>query len=273
MIFTCAALRARADEYVSGELAGDELAAFQSHLGSCASCRADVEDDHRFSAAVRSAYRPNEAPASLRDGIQLATASIAPGPRWRRSLPALASSVALALVVSTATLWVSDPAHGESLPELATVHHESVLAGKMPLDLVSSNPEQIIAWAGSRTSFGLQLPRLDSPDLDLVGARLFEASGTLAVFVLYKKGNEPIGLAIAPEQVRGGPSPAAAATETFRNIRFDFHNFHGFNVISWVDGGRAYSLVSKLPSEGRASCTVCHAEGSGLSDIREFHNL
>jgi anti-sigma factor RsiW len=156
------------------------------------------------------------------------------------------------------------------LAEVAVVHHDAFAAARAPLDVITSDPARLVAWFAGRVPFTLRLPSLDSPDLRLVGGRLMEVAGGLAGYVAYRKGDALVSLGVAP--ARAGRPPEGAEREAFRSLQFHLSRTGGHNVISWTDRGLAYALVSDLPSQGRSSCAVCHAPGSGLRDVEGFHH-
>ena len=62
----CARTSARAVELLDGALDAAERAAVEAHLAVCRRCRARVEEDRRFLAALRARDLAERAPASLR---------------------------------------------------------------------------------------------------------------------------------------------------------------------------------------------------------------
>ena len=183
---------------------------------------------------------------------------------------AVAAACVLAALAGALVLRrTAPPPQPRTLAEIAVLYHRSVEGGQTPLDIVSADPAKLVAWVAGRLPFELLLPRLDSPELHLVGSRLIDVAGKLAAFIAYRKSDAAIGLAVA--QQGDVPPPSNTTSETFRSIRFHFETIDGYEVISWTDRGLSYALVSRLPSRGRASCQVCHAQGSGLTDVQEFH--
>ncbi len=148
-------------------------------------------------------------------------------------------------------------------------HHDAVASDRAPLDVATSDPAILVAWFAGRVPFPIRLPVLDSPDLRLVGGRLMEVAGELAGYVAYRKGDSVVSLGVAPAQA--GAPPRGAESEVFGTLRFHLSRMRGHNVIAWTDRGLAYALVSDLPAQGRSSCSVCHAPGSGLRGVEGFH--
>lgn len=90
----CSAL----DDYLAGDLAGDERAGFMAHLSECPACRRAVREEERIKALLTDATTELErVPAGLtgrvRQGLRVA--------RRRR-----ATAVTTALVASVAAVWL-----------------------------------------------------------------------------------------------------------------------------------------------------------------------
>jgi hypothetical protein len=95
-----------------------------------------------------------------------------------------------------------------------------------------------------------------------------EVAGQLAGYVAYRKGSSIVSLAVAPA---GAGAPPRGESEVFGSLRFHLSRMRGHNVIAWTDRELSYALVSDLPAQGRESCAICHAPGSGLRGMEGFH--
>jgi len=264
----CESIRHWLSAYLDGEQGPIPGDAFQRHLESCASCRAEAERLRAFTVAVGSAYRPAEVPPGLEAAIGRR--------RARARMPArrmvLAAAVALAVLPGPLAVMLlrPSPAQAAPLPEAAVLAHEGVMEGSLSLDVGLREPRLLTEWFGRRLPFSFALPRLDNPELELRGGRVIQVGGALAALVVYFRDGEQVSLAVARRETTAARSPAAQS-EMFRSIRFHLEDLRGYHVISWEDGALSYSLVARHPADGRASCGICHAPGSGLQDVKGFH--
>jgi anti-sigma factor RsiW len=266
MTASCDAVRAHLAAHVDGEATPLGAEAIAGHLAACEGCAAAEASLRAYREAMARAYRPVRAPASLARALRRRARG---GRAVRGWVVGAAAAALLALVGGVALRIGADRGRFQTLAEVAVVHHDAFAAALAPLDVATSEPARLVSWFAGRVPFPIQLPYLDSPDLRLVGGRLMEVAGELAGYVAYRKGNEVVSLGVAP--ARAGAPPRGAAREAFRSLQFHLSRMRGHNVISWTDRGLAYVLVSDLPAQGRTSCSVCHAPGSGLRDVEGFH--
>jgi anti-sigma factor RsiW len=102
---TCSAV----DDYLAGDLFGDERARFVAHLSECADCRRAVHEQERIDALLRDAVAGLEsAPAGLTVRVRHAL-RVARRRRAAVALTALAASVAAVGILSRPTPRPDDP--------------------------------------------------------------------------------------------------------------------------------------------------------------------
>ncbi|HUL61047.1 MAG TPA: zf-HC2 domain-containing protein [Anaeromyxobacteraceae bacterium] len=266
MTASCAAVRSCLAAHLDGESTPLDAEAIRGHLAGCDRCRSAAEELGAYRAAVARVFRPARAPGSLHRAVRRRVRAFGRPRPW---VPAVAVAAVLASLALALLATREARSRIATLGETAVLHHDAIVTGQAPLDVTTSDPAGLVTWFAGRLPFSIHLPRLDSPELHLVGARLIEVAGDLAALVVYRKGGAMVTLAVAP--AASGAPPRGSEAETFRSLRFHLSRTRGHNVIAWTDGGLAYALVSDLPSQGRASCLVCHARGSGLRDVEEFH--
>jgi hypothetical protein len=171
---------------------------------------------------------PAAAPDALWERIQNGR------PVARHAVPRWPIAAILTLLVAAATLWLA--AKGQepelSLGELALQQ----LNHPAPLDLLSSDPAAIAAWARRHAGIPLSIPAATRAHLS--GVRLIQKRGTLIAAVDYTVGNDAATLLVA----RTGPD---AGTPHRR--------------LSWRSGGLTYALACSDPDHPEAACLLCHA--------------
>ncbi|MHB1846271.1 MAG: anti-sigma factor family protein [Deltaproteobacteria bacterium] len=252
--------------FLDGEELSPELRErVAQHLAGCPRCATRASEHRRYLDAVARGYRPEPAPTGLRRAVARSRR-----PRWAVALAASFGAACL-VAVGWATLSsrLGRRAVGPSLAEAAVADHLGLARGQLPLDIETADPTALTRWFERRLPFALGLPAFTNPALRLLGARIVDAAGQMAALVEYRLGDRPVSLLVAADQGEGPGEPVGRA-EVFKNLQFQLADLEGFHVILWHDRGLRYALVSDLPSEGRASCVVCHAPGSGMPDIHEF---
>jgi anti-sigma factor RsiW len=180
---------------------------------------------------------PVEAPEALWNRIQSGTVLRPACPRAPRSVTAAVWPIAaiLTLMAAAGTLWLV--AKGEEpaldLRQLAIV----LLRSSEPVELHSSDPEQISAWM-RRAGLNVTLPSQRGTSVRLVGARVIERHGARIGEIQYKVGPDSATLLVA----RAGTGPDG-----------------GHGRLAWTTQGQSYAVASSSEERPDAPCLLCHA--------------
>lgn len=283
----CEDARAQVAFYLDNELKGDELRAFEAHLGACPDCRRLCEDERSFLALVRAARPLYVAPTKLRDQVERtllnAPAPYAASPQlrrrvqqsiWQASATAFDLSnarrtlmLAFIAVFVLAGIWIvasrrDAPANGPSEFALMAVQtHQRYVRGQLPLEISSVSPEKISRWFANKVSFSLELPSYQEASgqeklYSLEGARLVGFNKDYAAYVAYQMRQRPISLVVTSNSVA---LPNGGAEIIMKDITFHYDSIDGYKVMTWSHRGLTYALVSDLEQFGLESCMVCHA--------------
>jgi hypothetical protein len=142
-----------------------------------------------------------------------------------------------------------------SYVETAIATHRSSLSGKLPSGLQSNSPEAVTAWFAGQVPFDFRLPVAESTP----------EKGSPAALVMYETKNDKISLLV--------DSSSSAVVAGGDEIRFGKLTFHyrtdsGFRVITWINHGLSYALVSSVSGPARSSCLVCHQNMADRSDFK-----
>jgi hypothetical protein len=185
---------------------------------------------------------------------------------WRILAPA-------AVVIALCLAFVPDivrNVQAASYVETAVATHRSSLSGKLPSGLQSNSPEAVTAWFAGQVPFDFRLPLAEStPEKNsvyrLTGAALVNYKGSPAALVIYATKNDKISLLV--------DSSSSAVVAGGDEIRFGKLTFHyrtdsGFRVITWINHGLSYALVSSVSGPARSSCLVCHQDMADRSDFK-----
>jgi anti-sigma factor RsiW len=257
--------------YLAAHLDGESTPlgakSIEQHLAGCKRCRHAAADFLAYRRAVADAYRPEPAPEELRQAID---GAVRKRLRWRAR--GFMAAAILLVFCSGAALglfaWRDIDSRRSGLGQVAARHHDAFVRGATPLDISTSDAARLVAWFKGRVPFALDVPDAAGAGVQLVGARLVPVGDGFGAFLVYRQGEAQVSLAVAAARDAG--SPQGAESERFRSLRFHFSRLRGHNVISWNDRQLSYALVSDLPAQGRASCAVCHAPGSGLRSVEGF---
>jgi len=270
-VSACHDVRLMIHLYIDGELSAEEILEFEKHLMECERCRAEYHNTRTVVDSIRGARPLYELPA---DSLGKAEALIEKHSRERRWWVRL-QAVAAALILAVAAgllLWRSQQTGAGGFAALAAQTHLEYETGRLPLEVVSTDPETISAWLHSHLPFHVDLP--DYPVVPgerkpyrLVGARRLSYGGDVAAYLAYEMAGRPISLLLS-----SSPEAAPSGGELYRSGRLIFHftDENGLRVISWTDKGLHYSLVSELGAGGAESCAICHGSASGRRFIDDL---
>jgi anti-sigma factor RsiW len=264
--------------YLDNELQGDERAAFEAHTQSCQSCASFVEKERAFLNAIRGSGPLHTAPETLRTKVagivNGATRPTRERSRLRWVLPVAAALLILLLPVA---IWrvVRQPVRPENgVPSpfalMAAESHLRHIRGQLPLEIESSNPQQISEWFTNKVGFNVKLPSYQESSgqeilYALEGARLVSFQNDYAAYVSYHMKDRLISLVITSELLA---HPSGGEEIASRGLRFHYNAIDGLKVITWSDRGLTYALVSDLEERGQQSCFVCH-QGTKDQDFIE----
>lgn len=273
----CEEIRERLTLYLDNELQGDERAAIEAHVQSCASCSSFVEKELAFLNAIRGSGSLHTASTELKSDV----AEILSGTqrvvsrssrRWILAIAAALLVLLLPVVVWRVVRQNNRPENGtpSSFALMAAESHLRHSRGQLPLEMESSNPQDISAWFTNKVAFNVKLPSYqESSGQDklytLEGARLVGYQNDYAAYVAYRMKDRPISLVITSEQLA---KPSAGEVLAARGLTFHFNAIDGLKVITWSDRGLTYALVSDLDERGQQSCIVCH-QGTKDKDLIE----
>lgn len=276
----CEEIRERVALYLDNELQGDERAAVEAHVESCTPCASFVEKELTFLNSIRKSAPLHAATPELKAKV----AKILSGARLpvvsRRSRPIkwlLPIAAAVLVLLLPVVIWrvVRQDAHPENgapsmFAMMAAESHLRHSRGQLPLEVESSNAQQISEWFTNKVNFNVKLPSYQESSgqeilYTLEGARLVGFQNDYAAYVSYHMKDRPISLVITSELLA---QPAGGEVIPSRGLTFHYNAIDGLKVITWSDRGLTYALVSDLDERGQESCIVCH-QGTKDRDFME----
>jgi len=250
----CQGVRDQIPLYVDGELQPTEALQLESHIVECASCRLHFESLSSVVETVRAARPLFQTPeASLSAVEQKVRAHRSYSSMWR-------IAAAATIVMTAAGLWYGLGGSRDRFAVYAAESHLRYTRGALALDIHTREPKEVSDWLSARMPFHVTLPNYpDQPGLpkkySLVGARLLQYQEDDVAYLVYQMGDKPISLLIG-QSARIVP----AGGNVYKSGGLSFHttSHNGLEMITWVDKGLSYALVSDLHAVGAQSCAVCH---------------
>jgi anti-sigma factor RsiW len=274
--------RVTALRYLDGDLQGQELADFRSHLKACADCRTALEAEQALSSLLRRSRPLYSAPLALHSRVSAAVMQHSASRPARmgiylgalhilqsvlvdplRRVPRMRVPALVVLLLGFLFAFVPSvvrQVRAASYVETAVSVHRSYLDGHRVMGLRSSSPEIVTAWFTDKVPFHLRLPNAqstpnDTPSYRLTGASVVNYGGSPIAFVTYEKESHAISLLVASSK---SAIVAGGSAVRFGDLTFHYTIENGFKVITWSNHGLSYALVSNVSGSARESCLVCH---------------
>ncbi len=230
----CEAWKTKLDTYLDGELAAEDMRAFDTHVRTCASCATDALTKLQMKRAIRTAgirFTPN---AGFRKRIQ---ESIAAKPRrsgigfgWM----AATAVVAILAVIGLAVTYVErERARAEQVYSEVVDLHVATLASASPVDVVSSDRHTVKPWFQGKIPFTFDLPELQNSGFSLLGGRMTYLDQTPGAQLIYALRKHRISVFVFQEE----------AFQRRSEQYFPAAKDLSFNMETWSRDGLRYFVI------------------------------
>jgi len=217
--------------YVDGELDPANALSIQGRMAADPALAAEHDRTQALRAALREKLPPKTLPPHVR--ARVAAAVGLDGPRSRPSWQALAASVALALMVASASTWlIVAPATNDRVAEAVVDGHLRALMAAQPFEIASSDRHTVKPWFSGRLPQAPRVIDLSAEGFALAGGRIDVIGRTPVPALAYRYRQHLISLSAIP--VAAGDRAAARRA------------INGYNLVGWTENGTAYWAVSDL---------------------------
>ncbi len=240
---TCDDVRHAIYVYLDDEFAAPEAEIFRRHLDACSSCQELAVREATFLTHVKDSLAPPDVPDAVRSRIEAALKA-APGVSanegrraswwtWVAAPVAVAAGVLIAVAAWNAVPLLTD--------EDATVRH-AVAAHRTPMPSeVTGGEESVRRFVRANAPFAADVPLAQGAGLELIGARLTQVEGQIAVIYQYQKDGRRVSVLQAS-------TPAMAAKFGNRRPAHRGHR-HGYGVVTFGARGVHNAVVGELPEQ------------------------
>jgi anti-sigma factor RsiW len=282
---SCENYLSRIDLYLDGELRGEELKDFNSHVNECSWCQIQLTERRRLLERVGAA-RPLYAPSTefrAKMAVLLASpvhAASVPAPQhqaavkakendvpswlfWlrNRSIPAFIACVLAVAVILTVWRFSMTETHANAFLDIAVDTHRQKVAGHLPLQVRSNSASEVSTWFAQRVPFHFRLPTSQETGeqvkrYELIGGRLVNFKGAYSAYIAYRMEGQLISLVVtsASTAMASGGEKTVAGRLTFHS-----HRKGEYQIVTWSTHNLTYALVSGVTLPATQSCAVCHA--------------
>jgi mycothiol system anti-sigma-R factor len=259
--------------YLDGELDVKQNLEVEEHLLDCQKCCDLLNEEKRFLSVVKNGCLQETGPPALKakiEGMLQKKQRLFARIFSRHPFKAAFAAALAGILIFILSGKLFDLSINRTPPfVIASVEtHLKYINGTLPLEIESHDSNVVAAWFKERIDFMPHLPVLKDDDVVLLGGRLAQFKGETMALVSYRIEKSPVTMFV----IKGNPKAYVESKDfTFmKGRRFNFSYKHGFNAIAWVDHGNNFALISSHPSQNIMSCKVCHASGSGLSNVNDL---
>ncbi|HWP49138.1 MAG TPA: zf-HC2 domain-containing protein [Candidatus Limnocylindrales bacterium] len=248
----CEEVKVLLDIYLDGEFSEEDTRRIQNHLSTCPSCSEIFEKRQQFLNLIKESEIREEVPPglelSIRSKLRKAELPQQKKPSILKARSILAGVLLLAGIIGIGLYFLQKfpSGSGENTDFLRAVtrDYEDYLRQELPLEIQSSDREEVIRWFKNKINFNLLLPSFRDKNIKLLGGRLTGFQGERVALIIYELNGNPISLAVTKAW---RPKIEETARNTPEDIDFDFYQVDGYTGIYWNYRGLVYCLVSDLP--------------------------
>ena len=217
--------------YVDGELDPVNAMAVERQIAADPALVADAARVRALRKALQEKLPPTELPAGLEARVRQAvgTTQAESAPSWR----AMAASIMLAMIVSSAATWLfTRPATDDQLEAVVGSHLRALMAPQA-IDVASSEGHVVKPWFNGRIPQAPRVVDLTSVGFRLVGGRVDVVGREGVPTLVYQIRQHLISVTAVPDA--GGRSASPTTTVV-----------RGYNLIRWTDDNVSYSAISDV---------------------------
>jgi anti-sigma factor RsiW len=230
----CDLVRNQLDAYVDDACTPEQLAAFEDHLRTCASCAAEALGRLQFKRATRAAAAAQFVPSpEFRVRIEKSVRKSRKA-FWKTAwIPGLATALTLVLIALSAVVLTRHQARERALTELLDLH-VATLASANPVDVVSTDRHTVKPWFQGKLPFTFNLPELQDSSFKLLGGKLVYFNHSPGAQLLFDLRKHQLSVFILQDQPGSASLPAAVTASSVR----------GFSIEIWTQAGLRYVVIS-----------------------------
>lgn len=236
---------------LDGELEASKELLVQNHLESCQVCHQEYNLLKITKTLIKQNIPPEKAPTYLRNKVvQIIEGEGAKKSRqwpwpWLRPWPiqpwAFIPALAVLIIVGSLVLYYISLRSSSARLVLALVTaHGNYETAHVPIEMITSNPQQLSAWFRNKVAFSFEVPHLEQVNLNLIGGEVFGRAGLKGIYMLYgaPEGHKTSLFVFQDQEKR----------LSFKKVQEKGYEFYiasnrDYAVLFWEKGGLIYSLV------------------------------
>jgi mycothiol system anti-sigma-R factor len=264
---TCKEATRQLYEYLDNELEEKDYSKIKKHLEVCRKCCEKFEFEQVLKKVVRDRARIHRVPQNVRENIVKQLAEMhEEGSRTGVSVSRLEErnkkgifqlfrlrrayiieAALILLLISVLSIYFTFPKPGSSphIVKDAAERHDNFVNGNMPLDLISSDRNEIKRYLNDpkQVYFADSVPVFKEFKMKPLGCKKYYLAGRKSTYIGLERMHHKISLEVMDGS---GMNIRGLKKELFGGRPYYFGRHKGYNVVLWRYGNTLYSLTSKI---------------------------
>jgi anti-sigma factor (TIGR02949 family) len=264
---TCEEATKQLYEYLDHELEENNYSKIKKHLEVCQKCCEKFEFEQVLKKVVRDRVGIHKVPQNVRENIvrQLSVRHeesdraevfvLKSGERNKKNIFQLfklrrayiIEAALILLLISVLSIYFTFPKPGSSphIVKNAAEHHDNFVNGNMPLDLISSDRNEIKRYLNDskQVYFADSIPAFKEFKMKPLGCKKYYVGGRKSTYIGLERMRHKMSLEVMDGS---GMNINGLKKEIFDGRQYYFGRHKGYNVVMWKSGNTLYSLTSKI---------------------------
>ena len=238
--------------FIDEKLDGKATLEVETHLDSCPLCSLEFESEKNIESVIKKKIPRHKAPLVLKEivieqiELQEVRSSFSTSPySFLRARPRHAFAI---LAVFTITITLFFLYRTFTVPyfpvfQEAVKDHTNFLAGRLPLEIASSEPEVVSSWFEGKLDFSVAVLEFPGEEMELLGGRLGRLKDREVAYLFYRSERHKISFVVFDWM--GLRLPRVKRIEA-HGREFYITTLKGYTAIHWVENQIGCTVVSDM---------------------------
>ena len=243
-----------------------EITEAEDHVTGCQVCQQYLQFNNRFQQLLQKKFLNTATPSSVRENLLDTLASIEnESPKSMRVMrsrkwiiwAAVFTIFIIGSVPFAIRMFHQNDSTAQQLVSMLIQDHIEIQLGENPVDLQTSDKEQLRQWFAKRVDFAVDIPVIQTAILR--GGRLCYLLKKRVAFIVFDKAHTPISAYILNGE---GINLSSLDQITSSNGRTTYLGSEsGYNAILWKSNGLIYAFVSSMRFDELEQLVATRQEG------------
>ena len=227
----------------------------QTHLDSCPLCSLEFESEKKIESVIREKILRDKAPLALKERVieqielqEVKSSSWTAPYSFLRARARYVFAIVAVFTITIALFFLYRTMTTPYFPvfQEAVKDHTNFLAGRLPLEIVSSESEVVSSWFEGKLDFSVAVLEFPGEEMELLGGRLGRLKDREVAYLFYRSGRHKISFVV--HDCSGLRLPRVKRIEA-HGRKFDVTSLKGYTVVHWQDHEMGCTVVSDMDEQ------------------------